>query len=146
MYTRQACRVADESPRVAPKRREGAGLLGLTTDTVAQGRAVWKPLPPIPTTGSYTTLPARRTCTPPSTRTRRTPPDISEPAQIALAPVAQVMLRTMMFSLGCPTRQPSASRPLLIEMQSSPEVMLTFSIKTSTALSGSTPSLLMCGE
>jgi len=55
--------------------------------------------------------------------TLRTPPDISLPMTTPPWPSNIVQLVTVMFSQGRPTRRPSASRPDLIVMQSSPTLI-----------------------
>ena len=74
-------------------------------------------------------------------KTFQHPPEISLPIVTPPWPSRISQLRTMMFSLGTFTRRPSALRPDLIAMQSSPVSNAQRSISTSRHDSGSQPSL-----
>ena len=76
-----------------------------------------------------------------SAYTWRTPPEISLPIVTPPWPSRISQSRTMMFSLGTLMRRPSALRPDLIAMQSSPVSKRQRSISTSRHDSGSQPSL-----
>ena len=70
------------------------------------------------------------------------PPEISLPTTTPPCPSFISQLRTMIFSLGTFHFRPSAFRPLLMAMQSSPVSNIQFSINTFLLDSGSQPSLL----
>ena len=76
-----------------------------------------------------------------SANTLRMPPLISLPSTTPPWPSFIVQPRTTIFSLGTPIRRPSALRPDLIAMQSSPVSNVQFSISTSRHDSGLQPSL-----
>src|ERR1019366_3774522 len=69
-------------------------------------------------------------------------PEISLPMVTPPWPSRLVQPRMIRFPDGTPTRRPSALRPDLMAMQSSPVSNRQFSISTSRQLSGSQPSLL----
>ena len=71
-----------------------------------------------------------------------TPPDISLPIHNPLHSDWNRQLRMTMFFEGRPISRPSASRPALIAMASSPVRKIHSSINTLEVDSGSHPSLL----
>src|SRR5215475_39194 len=74
-------------------------------------------------------------------KTFQHPPEISLPIVTPPCPSRISQLRTMMFWLGVFTRRPSALRPDLIAIQSSPVLNTQRSISTSLHDSGLQPSL-----
>ena len=72
----------------------------------------------------------------------RAPPEISLPMVTPPWPSIMSQSRMITFSIGLCSRRPSALRPDLSAMQSSPVSNEHFSIRTSRHDSGSQPSLL----
>src|ERR1700729_2084381 len=70
-----------------------------------------------------------------------TPPVISLPMVMPPCPLAKLLFWMTTFWLGTLTRRPSASRPDLIAMQSSPVLKVTLSMTTPSQDSGSQPSV-----
>src|SRR6202012_2037334 len=73
--------------------------------------------------------------------TLRTPADISLPMHRPFVFDLKMQSRTTIFSVGCPMRQPSWSRPAFMATPSSPVVKSQFWISTLVHDSGSQPSL-----
>ena len=76
-----------------------------------------------------------------SAKTLRVPPEHSLPIVTPPWPFFMRQLRMTMFSDGTLTRRPSALRPALIAMQSSPVSNEQFVMRTSRHDSGSQPSV-----
>src|SRR5690349_18142479 len=74
-------------------------------------------------------------------KTLRIPPETSLPIDTPPCPSAIVQLRIIRLLDATLTRRPSALRPDLMAMQSSPVLKVQFSISTSVEHSGSQPSL-----
>ena len=74
--------------------------------------------------------------------TRFTPPDISLPITTPPCPESMIQLVIVMFSQAFPYLRPSASRPDLMVMQSSPTLMKQSEMRTLRQEVGLMPSVL----